>query len=249
MMNPSDEGKIIMGLLFVIFIIVVLYILLVEGPKQEKEKNDWIKNNKDKLQSQVVLREIIEGISNSTPPCSKCNSTETQIWDVLDDNITFRCISCKKKSKEITIDVSSNKGNSIKFVDVLFVYIELVQFVLQQYDTKLGKYLKDYLVWDFYKLRKGSPLYRGITFNSNPNFVPTETNYNNIKNDEPSRRISQRVMDKVWNRDGGKCVQCGSNEKLEFDHIIPFSKGGSNTYRNIQLLCEKCNRSKSNNIG
>ena len=61
--------------------------------------------------------------------------------------------------------------------------------------------------------------------------------------------ISQSVKDKVWNRDNGKCVECGSNEKLEFDHIIPVSKGGSNTYRNIQLLCEPCNRSKSDKIG
>ena len=64
-----------------------------------------------------------------------------------------------------------------------------------------------------------------------------------------SRRITQEVKDKVWNRDGGKCVECGSNENLEFDHIIPHSKGGANTYRNIQLLCEPCNRSKSAKIG
>ena len=64
-----------------------------------------------------------------------------------------------------------------------------------------------------------------------------------------SRRISQDVKDKVWNRDGGKCVECGSNENLEFDHIIPHSKGGANTYRNIQLLCEPCNRIKSAKIG
>ena len=69
------------------------------------------------------------------------------------------------------------------------------------------------------------------------------------KSDERSRKIEQEVKDRVWNRDGGKCVECGSNEDLEFDHIIPFSKGGSNTYRNIQLLCEHCNRSKSNKIG
>lgn len=61
--------------------------------------------------------------------------------------------------------------------------------------------------------------------------------------------ILQIVQDKVWNRDGGRCVKCGSNEKLEFDHIIPFSKGGANTYRNLQLLCESCNRKKSNKIG
>jgi hypothetical protein len=67
-----------------------------------------------------------------------------------------------------------------------------------------------------------------------------------IKNREA---IPQEIQDKVWNRDGGKCIKCGSNEKLEFDHIIPFSKGGANTYRNLQLLCEKCNRQKSNKIG
>ena len=48
----------------------------------------------------------------------------------------------------------------------------------------------------------------------------------------------------VWQRDNGRCVICGSQEKLEYDHIIPISKGGSNTARNIQLLCEKHNRSK-----
>lgn len=61
--------------------------------------------------------------------------------------------------------------------------------------------------------------------------------------------IPQGVQDAVWRRDGGRCVKCGSQENLEFDHIIPFSKGGSNTVRNLQLLCQKCNREKSNNIG
>lgn len=68
----------------------------------------------------------------------------------------------------------------------------------------------------------------------------------NICRREP---IPQEVQDIVWNRDGGKCVKCGSRENLEFDHIIPFSKGGSNSARNLQLLCQKCNREKSNKIG
>ena len=74
----------------------------------------------------------------------------------------------------------------------------------------------------------------------------------NTPEEEPkkrSRRISQKVKDSVWNRDGGKCVECDSNENLEFDHIIPHSKGGANTYRNIQLLCQDCNRTKSAKIG
>jgi 5-methylcytosine-specific restriction endonuclease McrA len=63
-----------------------------------------------------------------------------------------------------------------------------------------------------------------------------------------SRRIQQRVKEEVWRRDEGKCVKCGSRERLEYDHIIPFSKGGSNTARNIELLCEKCNRRKGSKI-
>jgi len=61
--------------------------------------------------------------------------------------------------------------------------------------------------------------------------------------------IPQDIMDKVWNRDGGRCVKCGSKENLEFDHIIPFLKGGATTYRNLQLLCKKCNLKKLDNIG
>ncbi len=60
--------------------------------------------------------------------------------------------------------------------------------------------------------------------------------------------ISSAVRREVWRRDGGKCVKCGSRENLEYDHIIPISKGGSNTARNIELLCESCNRSKGASI-
>ena len=60
--------------------------------------------------------------------------------------------------------------------------------------------------------------------------------------------IPRTVQREVWQRDGGRCVECGTNEKLCFDHIVPFSRGGSNTIRNIQLLCERCNLSKGNRI-
>lgn len=64
-----------------------------------------------------------------------------------------------------------------------------------------------------------------------------------------TRAIAQSVKDAVWRRDNGQCVQCGVREELEFDHIIPHSRGGANTYRNVQLLCEGCNRSKGALIG
>jgi hypothetical protein len=60
--------------------------------------------------------------------------------------------------------------------------------------------------------------------------------------------IPERVRHEVWRRDLGTCVQCGSRARLEFDHIIPVSRGGSNTTRNIELRCEPCNRRKGARI-
>jgi tetratricopeptide (TPR) repeat protein len=69
-----------------------------------------------------------------------------------------------------------------------------------------------------------------------------------IGGDERRRSTPQNVRHAVWRRDEGRCVQCGSHEDLEFDHIIPVSKGGANTERNLQLLCESCNRGKGATI-
>ena len=77
-----------------------------------------------------------------------------------------------------------------------------------------------------------------------------ETQIENTEDKSNERlHIPVRVRHEVWRRDGGKCASCGSRERLEFDHIIPISKGGSNTARNIELLCETCNRKKSNKLG
>jgi stress response protein SCP2 len=63
-----------------------------------------------------------------------------------------------------------------------------------------------------------------------------------------SRSIPQNVKLEVWHRDAGKCVQCGDNNYLEYDHVIPYSLGGASTTNNLQLLCRRCNLAKSNRI-
>jgi hypothetical protein len=66
-----------------------------------------------------------------------------------------------------------------------------------------------------------------------------------------SRSIPQPVKIAVVTRDGGKCRRCRSTQDLQYDRIVPNSRGGSSTdVNNIQLLCGKCNSLKSNrNIG
>ncbi|WP_298214293.1 HNH endonuclease [Acidocella sp.] len=70
------------------------------------------------------------------------------------------------------------------------------------------------------------------------------------KNDLPVRRlIPSSVKQEVWKRDGGKCVLCQSSDNLHFDHIVPFSKGGTSiAAKNIQLLCARHNLNKGNQI-
>jgi hypothetical protein len=65
---------------------------------------------------------------------------------------------------------------------------------------------------------------------------------------DDSRYIPSEVKRIVWTRDHGRCVICGSNRRIHYDHDIPFSKGGSNTVDNIRILCEKCNLRKSDKI-
>ncbi len=60
--------------------------------------------------------------------------------------------------------------------------------------------------------------------------------------------IPDHIKTFVWQRDGGRCVRCRSQVRLEFDHIISLSMNGSNSARNIQLLCEGCNREKGGNL-
>jgi 5-methylcytosine-specific restriction endonuclease McrA len=48
----------------------------------------------------------------------------------------------------------------------------------------------------------------------------------------------------VWQRDGGRCRNCGARSDLHFDHVIPRSWGGSSTAANVQILCRRCNLRK-----
>jgi hypothetical protein len=80
--------------------------------------------------------------------------------------------------------------------------------------------------------------------------VAQKTDYYQTTEDlDHNRMIPTSVKLEVWKRDKGKCVTCGSTNNLHFDHILPFSKGGTSLkVENIQLLCARHNLRKSAKI-
>ncbi len=66
---------------------------------------------------------------------------------------------------------------------------------------------------------------------------------------ETREDISPSLKYQVLSRDKSTCQKCGSKApdiKLEVDHIIPWACGGSTHIDNLQTLCDKCNKGKSN---
>lgn len=70
-----------------------------------------------------------------------------------------------------------------------------------------------------------------------------------LRDIDHNRLIPTSVKIEVWKRDKGKCIKCGSHDNLHFDHIIPYSRGGSSLVaENIQILCARHNLEKRDRI-
>ncbi|MBI1791025.1 MAG: HNH endonuclease [Acidobacteria bacterium] len=66
---------------------------------------------------------------------------------------------------------------------------------------------------------------------------------------ERRRLIPTPIKVEVWKRDRGRCVMCGAADELHFDHVLPYSRGGTSvTAENVQLLCARHNLSKGAKI-
>jgi len=74
-------------------------------------------------------------------------------------------------------------------------------------------------------------------------------NFSQDTNLDHNRLIPTQVKLQVWKRDKGQCVLCNSKDNLHFDHVIPFSKGGTSlAAKNVQLLCARHNLGKRDRI-
>lgn len=52
--------------------------------------------------------------------------------------------------------------------------------------------------------------------------------------------ISKKVKDRVWERDGGKCIICGNHQAMPNSHFIRRSQGGLGIEENIVTMCLLC---------
>jgi hypothetical protein len=74
---------------------------------------------------------------------------------------------------------------------------------------------------------------RGLKLRKDPNYTPRHR-----------RRIADDLRTRVYERDDWECLHCGSPENLSLDHIHPYSRGGDDTFENLQTLCRPCNSRK-----
>jgi len=181
------------------------------------------------------------------------------IYNALNDNKLSKAEKANIKFLKIALEVVEgdfvkNKCIKTEVANIIKIQLRLIyidddkidgQEALHKVDLQeiFGLSYDEFSVFDEFEallaIQRGAKLEELDAIVSYSDYLQSETEQaENLEKSSRSRSISQEIKDKVWNRDGGKCILCGSNEFIESDHIIPFSKGGSNTYRNIQILCQ-----------
>jgi 5-methylcytosine-specific restriction endonuclease McrA len=214
---------------------ILVTVKVLSQRKKESEKLEFrleqdFQHQKSEFESSLKhlssLKENVESIISeefAIPTCSKCNDVVFNPLNLnsLGNGIQLRCNTCGRETW-ISADAPNLEDLIVRFTEYheLLDTLEHSRFVT-------------------------------VLHHHRPQVIELAVNSRvDLQKDASKHRssIPSKVKQEVWQRDNGKCVNCGSNVNLEYDHIIPVSKGGANTTRNIQLLCESCNRSKGAKI-
>jgi len=119
--------------------------------------------------------------------------------------------------------------------------------VYEKIRPSIWNYNVEFLLLDQWREESGGrQVYKfRLTLSEGPLNIDTEV----VIDLSPGRLILSLIKQSVFIRDGGKCVECGASDNPHFDHILPYSKGGTSySVENVQILCARNNLSKSAKI-
>lgn len=190
---------------------------------------------------------------------------------VTEEKHQLKCSLDPKKQKRIIIQAEKSLTRAEKDLAQIEVKVEKLRYNLATKDTEKRPIIASealpglygtndsrfifqnciYLVDGLYTADEKSLLVQAEHDKERAKFEKLKRKFELAQNldEKPKRRpIPEAVRIAVWRRDQGRCVKCGSRERLEYDHIIPVAEGGGDSVRNIELLCEQCNRSKGAKI-
>ena len=70
--------------------------------------------------------------------------------------------------------------------------------------------------------------------------IPWKKNYQHLQLVTPKLTLGKREA--IHRNFENKCIECGSQYCLEIHHVIPKSKGGTDSINNLKLLCLHCHK-------
>lgn len=225
---------IIMGSTIALFIFAFFYNMYSKKIDYKRLKELHL----DREAKQKQWTNFITALESITEPSCRCNVPTYRLFEIYqDDSLEYRCLTCSKKGRHTALKLQKalqqyeQTPNTVSVIlkDTMSFYSEVNRIISEHKITYKNIEL------NIQNVNRG-PWYRGV------HFIPNKIT--ELHDAKRSRNITSRVKQFVFERDGGKCTKCGSETDLEFDHIIPFSKGGSNGPKNVQLLCRSCNSDK-----
>lgn len=180
---------------------------------------------------------------------------ENNVNDLRTDieNSIYNISLLEEYEKKVANILTQEETNKTKYSDKKFQKIETIilkNIIYQKKDFTINIYLKVFYVsngGNVYDKREGTRTYSEL--------VELYQRWKKSNGFEITKQQERQIMNydiryNVLKRDNFTCQKCGATVqdgvKLEVDHIIPVSKGGKTNMSNLQTLCNRCNKGKSN---
>lgn len=198
------------------------------------------------IKSQVAIihlgKELGAGVQRlfMIQPCSRCHEFKMSLLAISPNarSVHYQCLNCEKKmhASAATPDAS----RILETRDELNRQVGECQRETCDFSQNMKSYLFNFGTWVHDAIPSVADLIGNIQFEAPAAPLPFEQTTRSP--------IPEASRSEVWRRDSGRCVQCGSKQNLQFDHIIPVVLGGATTVANLQLLCQPCNGTKGKKI-